>query len=72
MGYYIVDRIENGFAVCEDGDTMVNISLLFLPSDVHEGSVLRKQADGTYVQDIDEENRLREEAVAMTDDLFDE
>lgn len=72
MGYYIVDRIENGFAVCEDGDTMVNISLSFLPEGLHEGSVLKKQADGTYVQDVDEENRLREEAVAMTDDLFDE
>ncbi len=72
MGYYIVDRIGNGFAVCEDGDTMVKIALSFLPADVHEGSVLRKLPDGTYAQDIEEENRLREEAIAMTDDLFDE
>ena len=72
MGYYIVDRIENGFAVCEDGKTMVNLSLSLLPEDVHEGSVLVKQPDGTYAQDKEEESRLHEEAVAMTEDLFDE
>lgn len=72
MGYYIVDRIENGFAVCEDGNTMVNISLTLLPSDVHEGSVLQKCPDGTYKQDFEEEKRLHEEAVLLTEDLFDE
>ena len=72
MGYYIVDRIEKGFAVCEDGNTMVNISLNLLPNDVHEGSVLVKQPDGTYKQDLEEEKRLHEEAIALTEDLFGE
>lgn len=73
MEYYIIDRFENGLAVCEkDGETMVNISLSLLPADAHEGSVLVKKADGTFFCDVVEERRRREEAAALTDSLFDE
>ena len=62
----IIDRIEEGIAVCEKKDgTMVNIPLSELPAGSREGCVL--QFDGTvYVFDAEEEavlqKRIKEKA----------
>lgn len=73
MDIYIVDRIEENFAVCEkNGETIVDLKLSDLPESVHEGSVLKQLKNGIFFEDKEEEERLREEANALTDDLFDE
>lgn len=47
---YIVDRIEEEFAVCENEDTneMEEIDVFFLPDDLEEGDIL------IYDEDLDE------------------
>lgn len=73
MEYYAVDRIECGYAVCEQEDeVIVNISLDLLPDGVGEGNVLRRLSDGSFVIDKAEEERRRNEILALTEDLFDE
>ena len=55
----IVDRIEAGFAVCEDENrTTTPIALSALPKGVREGDCLRP-VDGGYVIDADEAARRR-------------
>lgn len=73
MEYYAVDRIEGGYAVCEqDDEVIVNISLDLLPSGVREGNVLSRLSDGSFVIDKAEEERRRREILELTEDLFDE
>ena len=73
MTYYIVDRVEGDFAVCEfDGSTMVNISRTLLPEGTKEGSVLSKGPDGSFVLEAQEEQRRREELQKRSEELFDE
>lgn len=73
MEYYVVDRIEGDYAVCEqDDEVIVNISLDLLPDGVGEGNVLCRLSDGSFAVDKDEEERRRNEILALTDDLFDE
>jgi hypothetical protein len=45
----IVDRIENGIAVCEIDDKMVDIPLSKISNNVHEGDVLiDNNGDGSF------------------------
>jgi len=49
----IVDRIENGIAVCEIDGAMIEIALSKISSDVKEGDVLANTGDGeSYTIDI--------------------
>ena len=67
---YIIDRIENGFAVCETEEMeIVNISLDILPEEVKEGSVLLFE-DGKYVLLAEEEKERRERILSLQDDIF--
>ena len=68
----IVDRIEGGFAVCEDdGGEMRDISLAELPEEVREGDVLVPGPEG-YRVDAEETRRLREENAALVRSLLEE
>ena len=58
--YYIVDRIEEGFAVCENSETfnMINIPLSELPEDIQEGSCI-KLVNDIYIRDLEQEEKRR-------------
>ncbi len=56
---YTVDRIEEGFAVCEDENgIMVNIEIATLPADVREGDiVLVENGRAVFLEDETQERR---------------
>jgi hypothetical protein len=49
----IVDRIENGLAVCEIDGTMKNIPVSKISPGVHEGDVLIDTNEGTFTIDTE-------------------
>ncbi|MDR0248918.1 MAG: DUF3006 domain-containing protein [Oscillospiraceae bacterium] len=56
----IVDRIEGGFAVCEDdGQNTVNLPLAELPEGAREGMYLRREG-AAWVPDLRAEEAARE------------
>ena len=60
--YYIVDRIEEEFAICENSETydMVNIPLSELPEGISEGNCIRLVND-EYVRDIELEEQRKKD-----------
>lgn len=63
----IIDRIVDGFAICEAADkSTVHIELHKLPQNVKEGDCLIQCPDGSYTIDSDETS-LRRKA---SSDLF--
>lgn len=66
----IVDRIENGFAVCEtEEQMMISLPLSKCSGPVREGDVLA-EADGVYRADPEQTEKLREEVKKLSKDLF--
>ena len=59
--YYIVDRIEENFAVCENLETQEirNITLNKLPTGIKPGDVI-KQENEIYLLDFDETEKRKE------------
>jgi len=59
--YYIVDRIEENFAVCENLETqeMEEIELYKLPVGINPGDVIKNE-DGIFVKDINETEKRKE------------
>lgn len=55
----IVDRIENGIAVCEKGGALIDVPLSKISSGVREGDVLTENEDGTFylVNSVETEKR---------------
>lgn len=67
---YIIDRIENGFAVCENEEMkIVNIPFDILPEEAKEGSVLLFE-EGKYVLLAEEEKERRDRILSLQDDIF--
>lgn len=63
--FFSIDRFENGFAVCENGENnFVNIPLDMIKYSPNEGDVLVKIGDG-YVKDVQETDRRRKEAAEL-------
>lgn len=62
---YIIDRIEEDIAVCENQETgeMEEIDVLLLPADIKEGDVL------FYDEDLDEYSLAEEETEELEDDI---
>lgn len=59
--FFAIDRFENGFAVCENGENnFIDIPVDEIAYDAAEGDVLIKTAEG-YVKDEKETNRRRAE-----------
>ncbi len=60
--YYIVDRIEEDFAVCENSETydMINIPLSELPEGIREGNCIRLVND-EYIVDEELENQRKKD-----------
>ncbi len=55
----IVDRIENGYAVCEIDGEYVNISTQLISGNLREGSVLAKCGEQYVVSDTDTDKRKK-------------
>lgn len=67
----IVDRIEAGFAVCENIDrTYTNVSLYLLPEDVKEGDVITKDENGDYIIDADKTAERRQRIKKLLNSLW--
>lgn len=59
---YVVDRIENDIAICENIETkeILEIDLKLLPKKVKDGSVIIYE-ENTYKLDLKEEEKRRKE-----------
>jgi len=56
----IVDRIENGLAICETGDRLVDIPLAQISGAVREGDILREMENGAgYIVSAEETAQRR-------------
>lgn len=72
---YIVDRIEEEFAVCENEDTgeMEDIDIFFLPEDVEEGDILIYDEDlDEYYIDYEEKKLRRARIEDKMEDIWEE
>lgn len=68
---FSVDRIENGFAVCEKADmSIINIPLSSLPKGTKEGSVLEECEDGEFALLEEEEAERRKRISKLQNKLF--
>ena len=68
---WIIDRLEEGVAVCErDDGSFVTLSLEFLPEGCHEGSVLLQNEAGQFLLCPEQERARREALYELQLDLF--
>ena len=67
----VIDRFEDGYAVCEDRKTkeMHNIEISNLPENVKEGSVLKFE-NGKYVIDEEKQKEISDRIKNKMDDLW--
>lgn len=67
---YIVDRLEEGLAVCEtELKKLITIPVDHLPAGLKEGDVL-KEEEGTFFLDHEETGKRRRELKKKLMDLF--
>lgn len=67
---YTVDRIDDGYAVCEDeNEKIVNFELNLLPEDVKEGNIIEKTDNG-FVICSDETAERRKKMAALQNSIF--
>ncbi len=72
MKKLIVDRIEDGFAVCEnENGEMTELDFFYLPYGAKEGSILVEN-NGLYELCPEEEIERREKLFVLQESLFDE
>lgn len=68
-----VDRIEENIAVClDENEALTPVCVSNIPFKVYEGAVITVNEDGSYVHDIECEEKRREELFALQESLFDE
>lgn len=68
--YWSVDRIEEGYAVCENDDgECINIELSLLPFGVIESDIL-KICDGKYYIDKEETHKRRKVSLKLQNDVI--
>lgn len=71
MPYLNIDRLEEGFAVCEDERGFQRLLLQEqLPEGAGEGSVLFEDEDGRLLLDEDETRRRRARLAKLQEDIF--
>lgn len=71
MKRLFVDRIENGYAICEtESEDMIQISLERLPSDTKEGNVFLVDEAENYSHDFEFEKKRKDELLNLQNDLF--
>ena len=69
MKRYIIDRIEEGFAVVDCDGEMLNIKLDILPKGVKSGDILLN-TDGDFVIDNEETQERRQKIIKLQQELF--
>lgn len=69
MKRYIIDRIEEGFAVVECDGEMLNIKLDILPKGVKSGDILLNTG-GDFVIDNEETQERRQKIIKLQQELF--
>lgn len=67
--FFIIDRFEGVYAVCEHDGQMVEIPKARLPRGVRAGDALVCE-DGVYRVDVQETARRREQAQKLIDELW--
>ena len=65
----IIDRIEDGIVVIEDGDSRFEVPASMLDGSVKEGDVVTLE-NGMYVPDISDTEKRRREIQKLQDDLW--
>ena len=67
-----VDRIECGFAICQDfeSEKMIDIPLRALPEDIKEGDVIFRDIDGIFKLDKAATTRRREKIIRLQEKIF--
>lgn len=71
MRTLIIDRFENTYALCEDGERrMFAIEKNELPKGAKEGDVLRISDDGTIAVDQEETDRRRGKIKKLQNNVF--
>ncbi|MDD3193013.1 MAG: DUF3006 domain-containing protein [Oscillospiraceae bacterium] len=71
MTYWIIDRMDEGWAVCEKEDGgMARLEVAALPLDVREGDCLFLGGDGRWQIDQEETCRRRQETASRLRALF--
>lgn len=69
--FYSISRIENNIAVLEFPDgSFKEVEIFLLPTDVKEGNVLKKDADGLFIHDFDEEKIRKESLLDLQNKIF--
>jgi hypothetical protein len=67
---YIVDRIEENIAVCENEDmTFSEINVSLLPRGVKDGDCIIEE-NGVYTIDVSETEKRKAEVDKLLDDIF--
>ena len=72
---YVVDRIEEEFAICENEDSgeMEEIDIFFLPDDLEEGDILVYDEDlDEYYIDYDEKKIRKARIEDKMEDIWEE
>ena len=69
MKRYIIDRIEEGFAVVECDGEMLNIKLNILPEGVKSGDVLTK-SNGNFIINQQEQQTRQQKIQKLQHELF--
>ena len=67
---YIIDRLEEGLAICEtEARERITVPVIHLPENVKEGDVLQAE-DGLFSLDTEETDKRRKEMKKKLMDLF--
>ncbi len=61
---WIIDRIENGTALCEAGDAIISVSVSALPDGINEGDVI-----SLYIN-TDKTKKRKDNISRLMDKLF--
>ncbi|MCH5193775.1 MAG: DUF3006 domain-containing protein [Oscillospiraceae bacterium] len=65
----VIDRIEDGIAVIEEGDSRFEVPVSMLDGNVREGDVVTLE-NGVYVPDISATEKRRREILNLQNDLW--
>ena len=66
---FIIDRIEDGIAVIEEGDSRFEVPVSMLDGSVREGDIVTLE-NGVYVPYISAAEKRRREIQKLQDDLW--
>ena len=70
MRTLIIDRVENGYAICEENKEFFGITVDEVPSGAKEGDVLEIRDDGTLLINKEKTAQRRDKIKGKTSKLF--